>query len=130
MFDTIGMAMPYLSLLRPNTGIVISISLVPSGDQIAASGEMPVPFIVQKLLNLVDKFYKWRASRWSVTYQYLLLHPNGNDLDELRKSVEQGKLRAVVGTNVHYKDVDAVRAACEVVFKGKGGIGKTVISFA
>jgi hypothetical protein len=129
MFDTIGMAMPYLCLLRPKTGLVISISLIPSGDKLAASGEVPVPFILRKILNLVDAINRWRASRWDVTYQYLFMDPNGKDLEEIKESVEQGKLRAVVGTKVHYKDIDAVREACGVVFNGKGGIGKTVISF-
>lgn len=129
MFDTVGMAMPYLCLLRPKTGIVISISLTPSGDQLAASGEVAVPFILRIFLNSVDAFNRWRASRQGLTYRYLFMDPNGKDLEEIKESIEQGKLRAVVGTKVHYKDVDAVREACGVVFNGKGGTGKTVISF-
>ncbi|KAH8698685.1 putative alcohol dehydrogenase [Talaromyces proteolyticus] len=129
IFDTIGMAMPYLSLLRPKTGLVVSISLLPSGDQLAASGEISVPYILRQILNFVDAINRWRASWSGVNYQYLWLEPSGKDLEELKAIIEQGKLRPVVGTEVHYKDIDAVRAACSVVFNGKGGIGKTVISF-
>lgn len=129
MFDTVGIAMDCLSLMRPQTGYLISIATTPSGDLLAEAGNMQIGFPFRHVLNLVDSVRVWRAKRWNVTYRYVFMHPDGKDLEELKDHVENGKLRAVVGNTVHYKDVDAVKEACNVVFKAKGGIGKQVISF-
>jgi NADPH:quinone reductase-like Zn-dependent oxidoreductase len=129
MFDTVGIAMDCLSLMRPQTGYLVSIATTPSGDLLAESGNMQIGFPFRHVLNFVDSVRVWRAKRWNVTYRYIFMHPDGKDLEELKDHVENGKLRAVVGNTVHYKDVDAVKEACNVVFKAKGGIGKQVISF-
>lgn len=68
-----------------------------------------------------------RAWRWGVEYEYFFLEPNGGDLDRLAGWVEQGKVRAVVGRVVDFRDVEGVREACEEVYSGRGGIGKAVI---
>lgn len=128
IFDTVGNAMQYLSLMRPKTSTIVSISALPSGDALTKTGA-PVPFYIKFVLNLVDAFQRWRASRWGVHYLFWWLEPNGQDLDLIRGWVEEGKLKPVVGTKVNYKDMDAVREACSVVHRAKGGIGKTVISF-
>lgn len=75
----------------------------------------------------MDSFRKLRARRYGVNYSYLFLDPSGKDLDELRGYVEDGKVRSVVGTTVELQDIEAVRKACQVVFSGKGGLGKMVI---
>lgn len=129
MFDTVGMAMDCLHLMRPKTGYLVSISTTPSGDYLVEAGKMQVGFPIRQILNVIDAVRVWRAKRWNVTYRYVFMSPDGKELEELKEHVENGKLRAVVGNTVHYKDVSAVREACDVVFKGKGGIGKNVISF-
>jgi NADPH:quinone reductase-like Zn-dependent oxidoreductase len=129
MFDTLGLAMDSLPLIRKDTGYVVSISMSPSGDQMVEAGKLEVPFVFRKILNFADCVRTWRASTWGVTYKYLFMQPSGKDLDQLREYVENGQLRPVVGNLVHYRDVDAVKEACDVVFRSKGGIGKTVISF-
>jgi hypothetical protein len=57
----------------------------------------------------------------------MFLESSHEDLDLLRGLVEEGKLRTVVGTTASLRDVEAVRDACQVVYSGKGGLGKTVI---
>lgn len=121
--------MDYLSLIRPKTGYMVSISTIPRGDDFADLGSLKITFLARKLLNLADNVNKWRASRWDVKYKYLVMQPSGKDLEQLREYVESGKLRPVIGNTVHYQDVEAVRKGCDVVYRGKGGIGKTVISF-
>lgn len=121
--------MDCLSLMRPKTGVIISIATTPSGDQVAESLGMPIGFPFRQILNLVDSVRTWRANRWNVTYKYILMHPDGQELEQLKEHIEQEKLRPVVGTTAHFKDVAAVKQACDVVYNGKGGIGKTVISF-
>lgn len=78
-------------------------------------------------LNLMDCTRRFRARRYGVTYSYMFLESSHEDLDLLRGLVEEGKLRTVVGTTVSLRDVEAVRDACQVVYSGKGGLGKTVI---
>jgi hypothetical protein len=58
---------------------------------------------------------------------YWFLEPNKGDLDTLRGYVEEGKLIPVVGARVDMRDINKVREACEVIYKGKGGLGKTVL---
>lgn len=38
-----------------------------------------------------------------------------------------GRLVTVVGTIAEIKNIESVRNACEVVYSGKGGLGKSVI---
>lgn len=133
LFDTVGVSMPYLSLMRPKTGCIISISTMPSGDQLQASSIMQLPnepalsLPIRLGLNLMDCTRRFRARRYGVTYSYMFLESSHEDLDLLRGLVEEGKLRTVVGTTASLRDVEAVRDACQVVYSGKGGLGKTVI---
>lgn len=133
LFDTVGNAMEYLSLMRPDTGYITSVSTLPSGDQLQASSLMQLPHepvlpLPMKLaLNLMDCVRKFRARRYGVTYSYMFLESSGKDLDELRGLVESGKLRTVVGTMASLRDIKAVQEACQVVYSGRGGLGKVVI---
>lgn len=125
--------MEYLSLMRPDTGYIISVSTLPSGDQLQASSLMQLPhqpalpFPMKLALNLMDCVRKFRARRYGVTYSYMFLQSSSKDLDELRDLVESGKLRTVVGTVASLKDIKAVQEACQVVYSGRGGLGKVVI---
>jgi hypothetical protein len=130
--------MDYLSLMRPN-GAIITVSIVTSGDVLQNSSVMrrspdktdkaTVPFPIRIALNVMDKIRVMRASRYGVKYASIFLEPNATDLDLIRGWVEEGRLKTIVGTRVDAKDIDAVREACQVVFDGKGGVGKAVIVF-
>lgn len=125
--------MQYLSLMRPETSCIISISTTPSGDQLEASSilQLPhrptVPFMVRLALNTTDCVRKFRARRYGVAYSYMFLESSSEDLDILSGLVEEGQLRTVVGTTASLGDIEAVREACQVVHSGKGGLGKAVI---
>lgn len=133
IFDGTGSATQLLSLLKPNTGMVISVATLPSGDQLQSSGlmrrpEQPkVPLLVQLGLNALDAISRLRARRWGVRYEYMFLEPNSQDLDTLREYVDEGKLKLIVGKEVEFKDIEQVREACQTVYSGKGGVGKMVI---
>lgn len=86
-----------------------------------------LPFPMKLALNLMDCVRKFRARRYGVTYSYMFLQSSSKDLDELRDLVESGKLRTVVGTVASLKDIKAVQEACQVVYSGRGGLGKMVI---
>lgn len=86
-----------------------------------------IPFPFQMGLNLLDQICKSSARRYEVEYSYVFLEPTGNDLDELKQYVGYGRLRMIVGTTVNIREVEAVQKACEVVYNGRGSLGKLVI---
>ncbi|KAJ9207176.1 hypothetical protein DTO164E3_450 [Paecilomyces variotii] len=133
LFDTVGLAMEYLCLMRPGSSRIVSVATLPSGDQLQSSSLLdlphhpiiPLPFRLG--LNLLDHIRKLRAARYKTEYSYMFLKSSGKDLDELRRYIEEGRLRTVVGTTVDLRDIEAVRKACDVVYSGRGGLGKLVI---
>jgi hypothetical protein len=133
IIDTTAQAMLFLSLMTPSTSSIISISTLPSGTQLQEAPLMNrpdnprLPWLIRLTLNAMDSVKKFRAWRWGVHYEYMFLDPNGKDLDSLSKYVEEGSLSPVVGSRVNIRDLDKVREACNIVYKGKGGIGKVVI---
>jgi NADPH:quinone reductase-like Zn-dependent oxidoreductase len=132
IFDTTGEAMPFLSLVVPKTGMIISIATTPSGTQLQNSGifnqeeKNGLPWPVLMGLNVMDMIRKARARRWGVEYSYLFMEAHWEDLERVEKFVEEKALRPVVGTRVDMRDIEKVREACMVIYKGKGGLGKTV----
>lgn len=130
--------MDYLSLIRPK-GAIITVSILTSGDVLQNSSVMrrspdkndkaTVPFPLRMALNVMDKIRVTRASRYGVKYASIFLEPNAADLESIREWVESGKLKTIVGTKAHFTDIQAVRDACQVVYDGKGGVGKSVIVF-
>lgn len=136
LFDTVGSSMEFLSLMKPQSGCIISVATMPSGTQLQDSSIMDlphkptVPFAFRMALNAMDCVRKVRARRYGVEYSYMFLESSGEDLDELRAHVEEGRLRTVVGTTAHLPDIKAVQDACQIVYSGKGGLGKVVIKVA
>ncbi len=124
--------MQFLSLMVPSTGSIVSISTTPSATTLQGSSVMQrpdnprIPLFGRVFLNAADAVRRLRAWRWGVTYMYWFLVPNSEDLDTLTEYVEQGKLIPVVGARVDMRDINKVREACQLTFKGKGGLGKTV----
>ncbi|CAG8400792.1 unnamed protein product [Penicillium salamii] len=136
LFDTVGSSMEFLSLMKPQSGCIISVATMPSGSQLQDSSIMDlphkptIPFAFRMALNAMDCVRKVRARRYGVEYSYMFLESSGEDLDELRGHVEGGKLRTVVGTTAHLSDIKAVQDACQIVYSGRGGLGKVVIRVA
>ena len=135
LFDTTGQSMAFLSLMVPQTGMIVSIATAPSGSTLQASGVMQrpdkprLPLVGVLFLDAADAVRRLRAWRWGVEYAYLFMEPSGENLKQLAGYVDEGKLRPVVGTRVDIRDINAVRDACMQVYTGKGGIGKAVLEF-
>jgi len=106
---------------------------MPSGDVLQNSPLMrrpdrpQLPWLARIGLNVADFIRRARARRWRVEYEYFFLEPNREDLETLSNHVEQGKVVPVIGSRVLLQDIEQVREACGLVYKGKGGIGKTVV---
>ncbi|KAJ5510697.1 Polyketide synthase enoylreductase [Penicillium expansum] len=136
LFDTVGSSMDYLCLMKQQSGCIVSILTMPSGNQLQESSvtDLPqksgIPIALRMGLNASDYIRKFRASRYGVEYSYMFLESTGEDLDELRGYVEGRRLRTVVGNTVELSDIEAVRSACQVVYSGKGGLGKLVVKVA
>lgn len=132
VFDTMGQAMDFLPLMAEKDSFIVSISTLPSGKTLQnapilrGATDPSVPFVARAFLDAGDAYRRWRASRFGVTYMYIFLDPNAKDLDKMSKFAEEGKIKAVVGTAVPMKQFDKVIEALEVVYNGKGGLGKTV----
>lgn len=111
----------------------MSVATMPSGNQLQKSSmnDLPhkpkIPIAARMGLNAFDSVRKLRAWRWGVEYSYMFLESSGQDLDELTSHVEEHRLRTVVGTTAELSDIEAVRSACQIVYSGKGGLGKVVI---
>ncbi|GKZ21623.1 hypothetical protein AbraIFM66951_005171 [Aspergillus brasiliensis] len=134
LFDTVGSSMELLCLMRRGSSRIVSVSTLPSGNQLQASlsnMDLPhkptVPFPVRMGLNLLDQVKKARAHRYKTEYSYMFLQSCGKDLDELTRYVEDGRLKTVVGSVADLQDIEAVRKVCETVYSGRGGLGKQVI---
>ncbi|KAJ5680552.1 hypothetical protein N7536_011691 [Penicillium majusculum] len=136
LFDTVGSAMEYLCLMKPKSGRIVSVATMPSGNQLQESSmnDLPnkqnIPIALRMALNTFDCVRKLRAWRYGVEYSYMFLESTGQDLDELRNHVEEHRLRTVVGNTVELSDIEAVRSACQIVYSGKGGLGKVVVKVA
>lgn len=138
IFDTMGRAMAYLSLIRPG-GTIVTGSIVTSGDALQNSSVMRrspdkqdmanVPFPIRIALNVMHHFRVARASRYGVKYSSIFLESNDIDLDLIRQWADEGKLKTVVGTKTYFKDRGKVRDASQVVYDWRGGVGKSVITF-
>lgn len=133
ILDTTGEAMSFLHLMVPSTSLIVSISTQPSGNQLQQSSVMKrpdnprLPWFACLVLDIFDAYRRTRARRWGVAYEYLFLDPNAKDLQTLARHAEEGKITPVVGCTANLKDIEEVKAACETVYNGKGGLGKTVI---
>lgn len=127
-FDTMRQAVRYVSLVKPETGLVVSISTFPSGDQ-AAVVYPNTPWVLKVVLNVMDWYYRWRVQQWGVKYVFAWVDPkhSGERLARLAGWMEEGKLRPVVGRTAKLEDLKAVIEGCQEVQSGKGGVGKFVI---
>lgn len=127
-FDTMRQAVRYVSLVKPETGLVGSISTFPSGVQIAV--QFPAtPRVLRKVLDVMDWYYRWRTRRWGVGYVFFLMDPklSGERLARLAGWMGDGSLKPVVGRTADLEDLETVIAGYEEVQSGKGGVGKFVI---
>ncbi|KIX96914.1 uncharacterized protein Z520_07634 [Fonsecaea multimorphosa CBS 102226] len=106
-------------------GVIISISMVPSGEE-QASAVSGIPFALRMALNWVDRYYRLGAALAGVSYSYYIMSPDGTQLQQIASWVQDGKIRPVVGRTVKFSDIEGVRQGCQEIFDGKG-TGKFVV---
>lgn len=127
VLDTIGCSMSFLPYIRSG-GAVISIAQVPPPSS-SFKGKFPVPWWMKIPCDLGNFFYTKMAGFYGVTYGHYLVgvDPPGPQLDEIKRFVEEHKLKAVVGATAKLDEIEKIKAGCEPLFLGKGGLGKFVV---
>jgi NADPH:quinone reductase-like Zn-dependent oxidoreductase len=133
VFDTTGLAADYLPMIKRG-GLCLSIARLPPGSALKsedpdAPAQSRLACIGQNVMDGMDAAFRtWARTRYGVTYQYQRTVPVSGDLEAVSRLVEEGKVRAVVGRTTSLGDVEGVREGCMGVFKGKGQVGKFVIT--
>ena len=126
MFDTMGGSLSYVSLIKPKTGRIITIAMVPGASAIKKSFPH-APFYLTYIMDLIHWFYQFRTGRWEVAYDYLGGEVTTEDLNKMSTFVAEGKVKPVIGKVAKLDDLTAVREGCNEIYKAHGGIGKFVI---
>lgn len=126
LFDTVGGAISYVSLIKPKAGHIITVATLPNGT--AVKEAFPdTPFYFQYVMDFMDWYYRFRTGRWNVGYEYFAVKVKTEDLDRMSKFVDEGKVKPVVGRVAKLDNLDSVKEGCNDVYKAHGGIGKFVI---
>ncbi|KAL9593938.1 MAG: hypothetical protein Q9219_007304 [cf. Caloplaca sp. 3 TL-2023] len=126
-FDTTGEALKFMPLLKPQSGRIISIATIPSGDTMRSTLTPAIPAYFRLPLNLAWSYGQWWAWWYGVRYEWMGLRANGKDLAVIGDLLEQKRIRPVVGQVASFNDEKAVREGCDMIYRGKGTVGKFVI---
>jgi hypothetical protein len=125
MFDTQQGMLSALPIIKKD-GMVVSISTMPSGSQMRTFYPDAAGWLVY-ILNIMDFFLRSWTSWGGVNYSYLFMTSKGKDLERISQWVVEGKIKTIVGRQAKLSDLDGVRAGCQELLEGKGGVGKFVI---
>jgi NADPH:quinone reductase-like Zn-dependent oxidoreductase len=123
MIDTKLLAFSYISLLKPHSGVLLTIT-GKSGKTLAK--DFPkASWLLRCLMDAADSFFKWRARRWSVYYDHVYCPPRQEDLDTFSRYLAEGKVKPVIGRSAKMEDIETIRAMLGLL--GNGGMGRYVI---
>ncbi|KAK9367207.1 chaperonin 10-like protein [Lipomyces kononenkoae] len=125
VYDTVAEALSFLPLVKRG-GWIVSIICLPSGPNLR--GLFPnIPGWFGKFLDIAFNIAQYRAKLYGVNYDSIVLVPKKEELFDLKRWCEEGKLRPVVGKVVSFSDFEEVKKACTEIYDAKGVTGKTVI---
>lgn len=128
LYECQPVASQYLPLMKRG-GCIVSIAGVPSGTDMAT--QMPgTPVVVKWGLNAVDAVTRWRFGRAGVSYKYIFMEPTHEMMKVLQEDCERGWIKPLVGRKAALDNLEEVKAACQEVYDGKGGLGKFVCEVA
>ncbi|KFZ03674.1 hypothetical protein V502_10750 [Pseudogymnoascus sp. VKM F-4520 (FW-2644)] len=125
MLDTSFSAMKYIQIMKPGTGILYTLTGKKGTD---LREDFPTaPWLVGKILDVVNAVYTWRAARWGVDYKPMAIKMRDSDLQRVGEWVRSGRAKAIVGESADLADLDRVKGLATVVEK-KNGLGKYIIT--
>ncbi|KLU88672.1 hypothetical protein MAPG_07657 [Magnaporthiopsis poae ATCC 64411] len=113
-------------LLKPKTGVVVSIASIPPPDVMRGTlGKMPL--VVTVILTIVQWWYDWKTRGTNIQRLFVSGNPAcREDCEECVELVARGKIKAVK-TVVSFGDLTAMRSELSKVYSGKGGLGALVV---
>ena len=124
LFDNLGVGNTYASLLKRGS-VIVSIAGLPSGDDIKAA--MPgLPLVAKWGINAIHGALSFRFSAVGIKYRYIFMHETHEMMMELKRMVEAGIIKPLVGASPRMDDVEELRKKCQEIYDGKGVIGKVV----
>ncbi|KAK1827342.1 chaperonin 10-like protein [Podospora conica] len=121
------------ALAKPETGAVVSIASMPSEETLRSllgASKVPFRWLMFLVSRLAYLWYDWNLRGTNIKHDFVSGNPG--DREALEKSGEwiaAGKVKAIT-TVVDLGDLQAIRAECQKVADGKGGVGKLVIRIA
>ncbi len=68
LYDTVGTGMAHLPLMKPKSGIIVSVSNLPTG-RVTARVMPQTPWISKRIFDAVDFWNRKRAGQWSVKWE-------------------------------------------------------------
>lgn len=125
VLDTLGGETLEKSLraLKPG-GKVISVAGPPDAD---FARELGANVVLRQAMNALSFKTRRRAERQGVTYSFLFMRADGDQLREVTRLVEAGEIRPVVDRVFPFEQT---REAMEYAEKGRAKAGKVVIAMA
>ncbi|KAL8358799.1 hypothetical protein RB601_009921 [Gaeumannomyces tritici] len=113
-------------LLKPKTGVVVTIASIPHPDGMRdAVGK--IPLFLAAILTVCQWWYDWKMRGTNI--QRLFISGNPAVREDFEKSVEligRGKIKAVKSV-VSFDDVTAMRSELSKVHSQNGGLGALVV---
>lgn len=129
VYNTQWIAVDTFPLLKPQTGVCVSIASVPTPELIRKMLP-PMPFFVYWLLALAQVYYAFRLRGTRVKHEMISGMPEiREDLEQCGEFLAMGKVKPVIRV-VELEDIERVREEAQKVATGKGGVGKLVIKIA
>lgn len=117
-------------LAKPETGAVLSIASVPGKKTLRSmlgTGKVPFQWLLFLVSRLAYVWYDWNLRGTNIKHDFVSGDPGDREaLEKAGEWVAAGKVKAIP-TVVDLDDLQAVRAECQKVADGKGGVGKLVI---
>ncbi|KAK9777407.1 putative Alcohol dehydrogenase [Seiridium cardinale] len=122
-----GSLVPLVPLMNRDTGVIVSIASVFPSRLFKLVMGPSFPIWAGWLADLVGLYYRWLLRGTNIEMDFV--SGNAEDRDRVEKVSEiiaLQKVRSVMRV-VKLEDIDALRAACNQVYNGKGGLGKLVV---
>ena len=126
MFDIMGQGMGSMALMKKG-GVIIAVAGLPFGRDIEEAFPK-LPFMFKTVMRVYGSYVNLNAWWYGLGHvSYFGMKASGKDLSSLSEWIDKGLVKTVVGATAKLDDIDAIRANCENIQKGKGGLGKFVI---
>jgi len=125
MFDALGGWSKYTKVMKPNTGLVVSIA-IGMGSKVV-SEIIPLPFWACWLIDLVA----WYNNLWTLSknlkFEFVSGRIREGQLEMVEDLVKQGKMKPVVAEWADFGDLEKLKKAGVACKTGKGAVGRFVV---